>query len=113
MSEDLLFSLSDKTVVQAVSRPELIPTHNRLLALIKTIENQGWKKANGMTQLDQIFNHITKNGSITQREAMIDYSIQSFHKRISELRSEGFRIIGELRSHPVTGQKYTRYKFED
>jgi len=50
---------------------------------------------------------------LTQREAMLDYSIQSFTKRISELRKSGYRIDGVKGKHPVTGQQYTRYVLID
>lgn len=64
------------------------------------------------TQNDLILNHIDKNGSISQREALMDYSIQSLTKRISELRAEGWPIVREFHHHPVTGQRYARYKFD-
>ena len=60
-------------------------------------------------QHTQILNHLRKTKGLTQREAMIDYSIQSFTKRISELRKLGFRIDGVKGVHPITGQRYTRY----
>jgi hypothetical protein len=56
-----------------------------------------------------ILNHLRRTGSITQREALIDYSIQSLTKRISELRMDGFVIASEKRNHPTTGQRYVRY----
>jgi biotin operon repressor len=40
---------------------------------------------------------------------MVDYSIQSFTKRISELRKLGYDIQSVKGKHPVTGQRYTRY----
>lgn len=62
-----------------------------------------------MTQNTLILNHLVRTGSITQREALIDYSIQSLTKRISELRGFGYRIKSEKRLHPTTGQRYVRY----
>jgi hypothetical protein len=62
-----------------------------------------------MTQQELILNHLRKTGSITQREAMIDYSIQSLTKRISELRDLGHNIVSVFRKHPTTGQRYARY----
>lgn len=56
-----------------------------------------------------ILNHLRKTRGLTVREAMIDYSIQSFTKRISELRAMGYNIQGIKGKHPVTGQRYTRY----
>jgi biotin operon repressor len=62
-----------------------------------------------MTQLQTIMNHFKKAKSITQREAMVDYSIQSLTRRITELRDMGFNIETQHKKHPVTGQRYARY----
>jgi len=65
--------------------------------------------ATKMKQHEQILTHLRKAGGLSVREALVDYSIQSFTKRISELRKLGYDIIGIPSSHPVTGQRYTRY----
>lgn len=62
-----------------------------------------------MTQLDILAHHFRRTGSISQREALIEYSIQSLTKRISELREEGFNIVTVFKKNPVTGQRYARY----
>lgn len=62
-----------------------------------------------MTQNQRILKHLRKAGSITVREAIVEYSIQSLTKRIQELRDDGYNIISVVKRHPVTGQKYTRY----
>jgi len=62
-----------------------------------------------MSQLDIILSHLKRTKSISQREALIDYSIQSLTKRISELRELGYRIKTVHKKHPVTGQRYARY----
>jgi hypothetical protein len=62
-----------------------------------------------MTQQSLILNHLRRTGSITLREALIDYSVQSLTKRISELRNKGVKIASEKRQHPTTGQRYVRY----
>ncbi len=62
-----------------------------------------------MTQNQQIIQHMKRTGSITQREAIIDYSVQSLTKRISELRRTGYQIRSENKKHPTTGQRYVRY----
>lgn len=64
-----------------------------------------------MTQHALILKHLRKAGSITVREAMVEYSIQSLTKRIQELREIGYDIVSVVKRHPVTGQKYTRYRF--
>jgi hypothetical protein len=62
-----------------------------------------------MTQLQLIAAHLKRTGSITMREALLDYSIQSLTKRISELRQAGMKIRSEEKKHPTTGQRYVRY----
>ena len=60
-------------------------------------------------QHQTIIKHLRATKGLTVREAMIDYSIQSFTKRISELRNMGYNIQGVKSTHPITGQRYTRY----
>lgn len=62
-----------------------------------------------MSQNEIILNHIRRAKSISQREALIDHGIQSLTKRISELRSMGYRIKTVHKKHPITGQRYARY----
>jgi hypothetical protein len=62
-----------------------------------------------MSQHTMILNHLLASRGLTLREALIDYRIQSFPKRISELRKSGYRIDGIKSRHPVTNQRYTRY----
>lgn len=62
-----------------------------------------------MNQESLILKHIRKNGSISQREAIMDYSIQSLTARIHKLRQLGYKIKTVQKTHPVTGQKYARY----
>lgn len=63
----------------------------------------------GQTQHDKIMKHLKKAGSITVREAMVEYSVSSLPKRIQELREKGNDIVSNIKFHPITGQKYTRY----
>ena len=62
-----------------------------------------------MTQCEKILDHMRKNGSISLREAYIDYSIQSFTRRVKDLRDAGYNIVSVPKTHPTTGQEYTRY----
>lgn len=62
-----------------------------------------------MTQNQLILQHMKRTGSITLREALIDYSVQSLTKRIQELRASGYKIKSVSKTHPTTGQRYTRY----
>ena len=64
-------------------------------------------KAN--TQQSNIMKHLRTTGSITVREAMIEYHISSLTKRIHELRGLGIDIQSVWKQHKVTGQRYTRY----
>lgn len=61
------------------------------------------------TQNQLIIEHMKRAGSITQREALIDYSVQCLTKRIQELRDSGWRIKTVQKTHPTTGQRYARY----
>ena len=61
------------------------------------------------TQHQNIIKHLETANGLTVREAMIEYSIQSFTKRVSELRKMGYKIINIKCKHPVTQQRYTRY----
>jgi hypothetical protein len=61
------------------------------------------------TQHMNIINHLHVAGSITVREAMIEYHISSLTKRIHELRKMGWDILSVNKKHPVTGQRYVRY----
>jgi hypothetical protein len=67
-----------------------------------------------MSQVHTLLSHLkrVKAKGISQREAMIDYSIQSLTKRISELRELGHNIKTMHKKHPVTGQRYARYVLE-
>lgn len=60
-------------------------------------------------QAKTIVRHMADAGSITQREALVDYSVQSLTRRITELRDAGFSIVGTWKHHPVTNQRYMRY----
>lgn len=110
-SDDLLFSLCDAACVRAYRNEKWQWFYNQLLSLCQALENNGWKKQNGMTQQQKIINHFKKTGSITQREAMIEYSVGSLTKVISELRKDGHNIASKRKYHPITGAKYVRYVY--
>lgn len=65
-----------------------------------------------MTQNQMLLSHLRRTGSITLREALLDHGIQCLTKRIQELRDAGYKIISERKNHPITGQRYTRYRFK-
>lgn len=66
-----------------------------------------------MNQHEKIIKHLKATKGLTVREALIDYSIQSFTARITELRQMGYNIKGVKGKHPVTNQRYTRYVLEE
>jgi hypothetical protein len=53
--------------------------------------------------------HFRRAGRITQRQAIMDYSIQSLTKRMAELRQMGLDVQSNFKNHPVTGQRYCEY----
>ena len=113
MSEDLLFHMADKACLRASRDNSWDAIHKHLLKLCMKTENNGWKRKTGMTQTDKILNHMRKNGSITQREAYIDYGVQSFHPRLTEIKDAGYKIIKSSKRHPTTGQSYSRYFLDE
>jgi hypothetical protein len=61
-------------------------------------------------QLKTILKHLNTTGSITNREAIVDYNIMSLSRRIRDLEEDwGVQFKRELKAHPVTGQRYMRY----
>lgn len=58
-----------------------------------------------------LLNYMQRTGSVTQRDALLDLSIQSLTKRISELRGH-FEIVSDARVHKTTGQRYVRYFYK-
>ena len=44
--------------------------------------------------LSKIIKHLRATKGLTQREALLDYSIQNFSARIVELRKLGYHIHG-------------------
>lgn len=67
------------------------------------------------TQHAKILAHciFSPSHGITQREALLDYSIQSLTSRMSELKRLGWKFREERCRHPVTRQRYTRYIMEE
>lgn len=59
----------------------------------------------------KILQHMRRAGSISAREAMADHGITSasLARRICDIEACGFAVNRDRRTHPITGQKYTRY----
>lgn len=60
-----------------------------------------------------VLNHIRKTGSITGREAILEYSCQSLTKEINRIRSAGHEVRTIIKHHPITGQRYARYSLAE
>jgi len=111
--EDRVFQLAERFCLLAVKDPNrYLVRYQFWNSKAQSLEHSGWKKMNGKTQHQKIMAHLQKAGSITVREALIEYSIQSLTKRIQELREMGHEIVSHVKFHPVTKQKYTRYTLE-
>ena len=61
-------------------------------------------------QTQTVLEHLQTTGTITQRSAIMDHSVQSLTKRIQELRDAGFDIETRGKKHPITGQRYAEYR---
>lgn len=113
MNSDRVFHLAESLVILAVKDPaKYLDNYSYWNRRAKSLEHQGWKKMSGKTQHEKIMTHFKKAGSITVREAIVEYSIQSLTKRIQELREMGHNIISHVKYHPVSKQKYVRYTLE-
>ena len=111
MTIDETYRHAEKLCLLAARNPDRwLALYNEAMAAVNKLEHNGWKRKTGMTQNQLILKHLKKTGSITQREAIVDYSIQSLTKRISELREAGHNIISHFKYHPITGQRYARYE---
>lgn len=69
----------------------------------------------GLTPLAvRIFQHMSRAGSISAREAMADYGLTSatLTRRICDIEAQGFDIIRERRAHPTNNKRYTRYSIK-
>ena len=60
-------------------------------------------------QLNTIIKHLETVGSISTLEAIIQYNIMALPRRIKDLKEKGYSFNSIRKSHPVTGQRYTRY----
>ena len=68
---------------------------------------------NGTTQCDRILRYIDETGSITWAEAAYELGISSLHRRLSDLREQGYDFAKtDEKSHNRYGDKvdYKRYR---
>ncbi len=106
---DETFKQAETLCLEAVDNSERLPAYLKAHKAAQLLEHSGWRKKTGMTQNQIIMKHLLRAGSITVREAMVEYSIQSLTKRIQELREDGIDIVSVTKYHPVSRQKYVRY----
>jgi len=110
---DEIFERAEQLCLLAVEDPALLPEYLEAQREAQSYEHNGWKRSTGMTQNTIILKHLKEAGSLTVREAIVEYSIQSLTKRIQELREAGHTIVSNVKFHPMTGQKYVRYTLGD
>lgn len=108
-TSDHIFEEAERLCLLATKDTRFVAPFRAAMKRVNFIEHAGWKRRTGMTQEAKVLSHLRSVGSITVREAMVDYSIQSLTKRISNLRAEGHDIISTRRRHKITGQEYVRY----
>ena len=60
-----------------------------------------------MNQKDIVLEHINKYGTITPLEALTRYGIMRLAARVSELRTEGFNVVTDLKVHD--DRRYASY----
>lgn len=65
-------------------------------------------------QARKIYAHMEKAGSISARDAILDYGITSatLARRICDLEGSGIPILRERRTHPIYRNAYTRYSIK-
>lgn len=106
---DTIFDQAEALCLLATQDPSQLEAYRAAMKAAQALEHSGWKRSTGMTQNAIILKHLEKAGSITVREALVEYSVASLTKRIQELREAGHEIVSNVRFHPITKQKYTRY----
>lgn len=108
-NDDTLHEMDELFTVLATRNSDWMGLHKYFATQTAKLENNGRYRPMGNSQITKLISHFKKAKSITVREAMIEYSIQSLTKRIQEMREMGHNIISVQRRHPVTKQRYVRY----
>ena len=108
--DDTIHEMDEFFTIVASRNSDCMALHKYFSKLTANLESSGRTPLmNDMTQNSKIIAHLKKAGSITVREALIEYSVQSLTKRINELRNMGHNIQSIQRRHPITKQRYVRY----
>jgi len=69
-----------------------------------------------MTQSEKILRHLKEHGTITRREALLNYGIARLAARIKDLRDEGHTIrteMIEVTNHDNSKSRVAEYHLED
>ena len=112
-NDDTLHEMDELFTVLATRNRDWMGLHKYFASQTAKLENNGRYRPMGNSQINKLLAHFKKAGSITVREALIEYSIQSLTKRINEMRKMGYNIQSIQRRHPVTKQRYVRYHLLD
>jgi len=107
--DDNIHEMDELFTVLATRNHDWMGLHKYFASQTAKLENNGRYRPMGSSQITKLLAHFKKAGSITVREALIEYSIQSLTKRIQEMRDMGYNIQSIQRRHPVTKQRYVRY----
>jgi len=107
--DDTIHEMDELFTVLATRNSDWMGLHKYFAAQTAKLENTGRFKPMASSQNSKLIAHFKKAKSITVREALIEYSIQSLTKRIQELRQTGYNIVSIQRRHPITKQRYVRY----
>ena len=105
--------VAERLTLQAYYNPNLTPCLETATRIIRAVEGGGFRnRITPMTQVEKLIDHMRDVGPISQREAYLEYDIQSFHRRLSDIRQLGMNLKAYPKKNPVTGQHYTRYGLE-
>ena len=112
---DDIFEEAERLCLLATEDPSKLEDYRLAQEAAEAFEHNGWKRRTGMAQTDIIMKHMDTAGSISAREAMIDYGITSatLARRICDLEERGHDIVRERRTHPITKRAYTRYSLTE
>lgn len=104
---------AERLTLQAYYNPTFTPCLETAAKIIRAAEGGGYRnRITPMTQVEKLIDHMRDVGPISQREAYLEYDIQSFHRRLSDIRQLGMNLKAYPKKNPVTGQYYTRYGLE-
>lgn len=104
-----LQEVAEDLILRATSNPSFQPCNSTADMLVRALEGGFRHTRKPVTQVEKLLHHLKTVGSISQREAYLEYDIQSFHRRLTDIKDLGYSLKGSPKTNPVTGQEYTRY----